>query len=503
VLTYTLLALSPLVLIVLLLLAFRRPLFLAAPITLLYTLLLVRFVWREDVVFMLGASAKGVYTAIDILLIIFGAVFFLQFLKRTGLIESLESYLCSLSPDHRIQTILLAWFFLSFIEGMSGFGTPMAIVAPLLVALGFPAMLAVTLALIGVGTSVAFGAVGTPIRVGLAGQGLPVHAVPFYAALINMIVGAFIPLILLIVLVHYSGRGRSGAIREMVPFALWAGVCLTVPYFLASFLGQEFPSLLGSLVGMGIIMLTLKAGFLVPKATWRITDVEYTQEALGITRTILPYIFFIALLLAGKLLFDYSTVVTVAPGVTQKISFFNPFIAFTLSVLLYALGYGIPWSTVRESAVSATKLLWKPTIVIFCISTFVQLMIFSSQNTSGLPGMLVLMTGWLITPLLPLIAPFIGMLGAFISGSATVSNLLFGNFQYKAATALGIDPQPILALQTVGGGVGNTVSLTDIVAVEATVGLHNEERSILKAVIIPVLCYLTLAGIIGLIIVYA
>jgi lactate permease len=500
-LPYVFMAASPLLLIVLLLLALRRPLFVAAPITLVYTALLARLVWAEELAYMLGASIKGVLIAVDILLIIFGAVFFLQFLRRSGLIHSLEYYLCSVSPDHRVQTILLAWFFLSFIEGMAGFGTPMAIVAPLLVALGFPALLAVTLALIAVGTAVAFGAVGTTIRVGLAD--LPTHSVAVYAAGINLVVGLFVPLVLTMVLVRYSGKHEPGAIREMVPFALFAGASLTVPYFLASFLGKEFPSLVGPVVGLVVVTYAAKKGWLIPRRVWRFGDgTEIQRESLGLGRTVAPFVLFIGLLLIGKFLLRHSWSISVAPDVTHKLMLFNPFMAFTLTVLLYTLFYNIPWSSLRESASTATKLLWRPTIVIFCISTFVQLMIFSGNNSSGLPGMLVMLTGWLATPLLPLISPFIGMLGAFISGSATVSNLLFANIQYQASQAVGINSQPILALQTVGAGYGNTIGLTDIVAVEATVGLRNEERSILKAVLLPCLFFLTLAGIMGLFIVY-
>jgi lactate permease len=496
----TFLAASPLLLIVLLLLVFKRPLFIAAPITLLYTALLAGFIWLEGTGYMYGASMKGLLIALDILLIVFGAIFFLQFLKRTGVIDSIEEHLCSLSSDHRIQVILLAWFLVSFIEGMSGFGTPAAIVSALLIALGFPALLSIALALLGVGASVVFGAVGTPIRVGLAG--LPTTHVPLYAALMNMIVGSLVPLMLLVVLVHHTRKTHVHAVSEMVPYALWAGVCLTVPFFLSSFIGQEFPSLIGPLVGLFIIAYTTRKGFLVPKRVWRLTDKKPARSNMSVTQTLFPYIVFIVFLLAGKLLFDFKWTVQVAPNVFHGVSLFNPFIAFVLAIVCYALVYRTQRETIASAASTAAKMLWKPTIVIFCISTFVQLMVFSANNSSGLPGMLTLMTAWLVTPALPFIAPFIGTLGAFISGSATVSNLLFANFQYKAAQALSINDQVILAQQTIGGGVGNTVSLTDIVAVEASVGVHSEERAILKMVFLPVLFYLTLIGVLGLLLVY-
>ncbi len=499
-LQYILLAASPLALIVALLLIFKRPLVIAAPITLAYTALLSLLVWQTQIVYMQGAVIKGSLIALDILLIILGAIFFLQFLKRTGVIESIEKYLCSVSADHRIQVILLAWFFLSFIEGTSGFGTPMAIVAPLLVGLGFPAILAVTLALVGVGTSVAFGAVGTPIRVGLAS--IEHQAVPFYAALINLFAGILIPIFLVIILVRATPSKHNGAIKEMLPYAIWAGVCLTVPYFLSSFLGQEFPSLIGPLVGLIIIAITTKRGFLVPKTLWRLAPrKEEKDTSIALARTLTPYIVFIVILLIGKFTFGHYSFF-VAPELKHTIEYFNPVIAFVGASLVFSALYHTPIVTLKESALDASRKLIKPLVVIFCISTFVQFMIVSGHNNSTLEGMLTLMTGWLVTPALPIIAPFIGILGAFISGSATVSNLLFANLQSKAALALGINDQVILAQQTIGGGIGNTVSLTDITVVEATVQLHDEERTILKSVFWYVMIYALVVGIIGAAIIY-
>ncbi len=494
------LAATPLLLIVVLLLVFKRPLYLAAPITLVYTGVLAWYAWAESTQYLQAAGMKGALIAADILLIIFGAILFLRFLQGTKILDDLEAFLCSISPDQRIQVIFLAWFFLSFVEGTSGFGTPMAIVAPILVGLGFPAITAVAVSLVAVGTSVAFGAVGTPIRVGLAG--LPADMVPFYAGLINMIVGALMPILILWTLLRLSEKKQPGALREIVPYALMAGACLTVPYFLATFIGQEFPSLIGPAVGLLIIIPLTRAGVLVPKNTWRLTEKKTESRQISVVRTITPYAFFIALLLAGKLFLDGKWTWTLAPQVNGSFAYFNPGYAFALTVLLAALLFKTGVEPLQHAFTSALKVFWKPFIVIFCISTFVQIMILSNYNSSGMPGMLELLGGFLVTPLLPFLAPFVGMFGAFISGSATVSNLLFGHFQYKAAVGLGIDSQPVLALQTIGGGVGNTVSLTDITAVEATVGLHNEERTLLHAVWMPVFLYLALAGIIGMIIVY-
>jgi lactate permease len=269
-----LLALSPILLILILILFFRKSLAFASPVTYIFTVFISLLVWKIEINYLFASTLKGVLVAIDILLIIFGALFFLEFLKKTKLIDSIDHYISSISPDRRIQAILLIWFFGSFIEGTAGFGTPAAIVAPLLVGLGFPAITAVAIALIGNSTAVTFGAVGTPIRIGFANlvgmQGIDFKEIAIYIGTINLFAGIIVPVMILSVIVltskHYKNDKIKG-IYEMVPYSVFAGLCFTIPYFLLTFLGQEFPSLVGALIGMAIIIPTTKLGFLVPKQT--------------------------------------------------------------------------------------------------------------------------------------------------------------------------------------------------------------------------------------------
>lgn len=490
---YTFLALTPILVIVLLLLYFKKPLYIAAPITFGYTLLLSLFIWRQRYGHALGSIAKGLFVAVDISLIIFGAIFFLEFLKEIGALSSIERYLSIISPDKRIQAILLIWFFGSFIEGTAGFGTPAAIVAPLLVGIGFPAVLAVALALIGNTTAVAFGAVGTPIRIGL--EGLDVSNVALYAAGINLIAGVFVPVLILVVLVR-SMKRPWGDVYSALPFALWAGICFTIPYFLASFLGQEFPSLVGPLIGLAIIVLTTKAGFLVPQKT--LTFGTHTRKYLKLSlfHSFFPYVVLIALLILGKFMLP-AFPFTIVDGIGHSVNLFNPGLIFIAAVLLSSFAYTISKHTLLDSAERALSILAKPFIAILCIAGFVQIMIHSGTNLSGLPGMIPSLASLIANPALPIVSPFLGIFGAFITGSATVSTLLFASFQTDAAISLGYSVAVILALQIVGSGVGNMIALQNIVAAQATVKLNGKEVEILKKTIVPCIIYGAIVAVLG------
>lgn len=492
------LALSPIILITALLLLRRLSLVIAAPITLIFTAILALLVWQMNLNYFLASTYKGIFVAFDIALIVFGAVLFLELLQKTGIVSSLGNYLHSLSPDYRIQAIILAWFLGSFIEGTSGFGTPAAIVAPLLVGIGFPAVTAVAVALVTNNAAVAFGAVGTPIRIGFSG--LEISGVPYYAALINLFAGLLVPFLILFVL-WLSQRDKSlKFISDAAPFALWAGFCLMVPYFLSSFLGQEFPSIIGPLVGLGLIILTTKKALFLPKTVLRLDKDFLGGKQFPLKVIFAPYTLLILLLVAGRYLLP-SFSVPLALGVEHTIHLFNPGIAFILVSLITAFFLKVKRPVFGKSLSESFHILVKPFLVILFVTVFVQLMLNSEYNSSGLPGMIKFVALALETPYLSFISPFIGAFGSFIAGSATVSNLTFGHLQFSAAGNLGLETNKILALQLVGAGVGNMIALSNIVAAQATVKLHGREGEVLKKNILPCLAYLVIVGLAGLLII--
>ncbi len=242
----------------------------------------------------------------------------------------------SVSNDRRIQIIIIAWLFGAFIEGASGFGTPAAIAAPLLVAIGFPAMAAIMIGMMIQSTPVSFGAIGAPILIGVSSgldkakitstlEGIGsswsdyLQLITSEVAIVHGIVGTLIPLFMVVMTTRFFGKNKSWKEGlSIAPFAIFSGLAFTVPYALTGiFLGPEFPSLIGALVGMGIVVMAARAGFLVPRDNWEfpersswpnewVSEVEKSIEAttekltMSLKKAWIPYLLVAAFLVISR-----------------------------------------------------------------------------------------------------------------------------------------------------------------------------------------------------------
>ncbi|QLG62466.1 L-lactate permease [Halorarum salinum] len=284
-----LLAALPLLLAGGLLVGFLWPATRAMPLAWVTALAVGYFAWNMPPDWLAAASIVGVMTAFEILWIVFGALLLLYTLMQAGAFDRINRGFASISDDRRVQIVLLAFFLATFIEGAAGFGTPAAVVAPLLLGLGFPALAAVVAAIIGHIIAVTYGAVGTPIIVGIqdplssAGFGEAISAggmtvpefaqtVAAWAATYHALIGWAMPLFAVGMIVHFFGEDDSRSleqIREVVPLCVFAGLAFAVPYWLSAwFFTAEFPSLIGSMVGGAITVGALKAGYFLPETEW-------------------------------------------------------------------------------------------------------------------------------------------------------------------------------------------------------------------------------------------
>jgi len=249
-----LLAFSPILLAAILLVGLRWPARRAMPLVYLLTAGIGLFAWEMSFNRVLASTLQGLIITLGVLWIIFGAILLLNTLKHSGAITAIRSGFTTLSPDRRIQAIIIAWLFGCFIEGASGFGTPAAIAAPLLVAIGFPALAAVLMGMLVQSTPVSFGAVGTPIIIGvnsgldtasigarLAEQGssweLFLQQVTSNVAIVHALAGTVMPLIMVLMLTRFFGKEKSWKAglevlpipRPRVPLAArrtdWSGHC--------------------------------------------------------------------------------------------------------------------------------------------------------------------------------------------------------------------------------------------------------------------------------------
>ena len=284
------LSLLPIVVVAMFLVGLRWPASRAMPLSYGATVLVAIVYWRVPALQVMAASLKGVVITSTLLYIILGAILLLNTLRESGGLAVIRRGFTDITPDRRVQVILVAWLFGAFIEGSAGFGTPAAVVVPLLVGLGFPPLSAVMAGMMIQCTPVSFGAVGTPILVGVqrgldaapqvvdwaAKRGLDdwqqlLPRIGVKVAMLHAIAGTLIPLLIIAHMTRNFGvRRRLREGLQLWRFALFAATSFTIPYVaIAWWLGPEFPSLIGSLVGLVIVVPAARAGFLLPRdSSW-------------------------------------------------------------------------------------------------------------------------------------------------------------------------------------------------------------------------------------------
>lgn len=517
------LGLTPFAALLTLLVVLKQPAVRSMPLAYLITLAIVSYAWKMPGEWLVGASLKGVAVAIEILMIILGALMLLFIMQKSGAILVIEDKLRRISPDRRVQAILIAWMFGAFLEGAAGFGTPQAIAAPLLAAIGFPPVAAVMASLVANSTPVSFGALGTPILVGLEASLeaiIPGSASAFAlktvlpVAIIHSIIGTLVPLAISCMITRFYGTKKSWAEGlEIWPFAIWAGLCFTIPYFISAIsLGPEFPAIIGGAAGMIAIVWTSHKGFLLPKRHWVFSHERHAKKQkippIPLARAVVPYIILAALLAMTRItalpfddiLKSVTLGVPLGPVSHTFVPLFSPLMIFVAVCLLAIYSLQREASDMWLAIKYAIKKMLKPMIALTFATGMVQLLILSANNKSGLPSIPALIAsaigdtigGWYL-----LIAPTIGAIGSFASGSNTVSNLLFAGLQYEAATRIGISAVIVVALQVVGGAIGNMIAVHNIIAASATVGIHGDEGIIIRRNLIPLISYVLIAGLLG------
>lgn len=542
-----LLSFTPILLAGILLVGLRWPARRAMPIVYLTTALLIFTVWDVKLVRLAASTIHGLFTTLDILWIIFGAILLLNTLKHSGGVASIRRGFTGISPDRRVQVIIIAWLFGSFLEGSAGFGTPAAIASPLLVALGFPAMAAVMIGMMIQSTAVTFGACGTPILIGvkggleapqlvanLAAAGINfdeyIRTIAVYSAVFHGIVGTIMPLLMIVMMTRFFGARRSWIDGfSIMPFALFSGLAFTVPYVLTGvLLGPEFPSLLGSLIGLAIVTFAARREILLPADRWDFPAEGEWEEGWKGSITInlnqqrekeipfwmawIPYIAVALLLVATRLPqlpFDdalKSVAVSWSNVFGTGISpvstpLYLPGTILVASALLTLPLHRMKLPELGKSCSESFRMTCNAGFVLVFTVPMVRIYMDSGVNMAGLPSMPVAMATWVaenVGYVWPLFAPSIGALGAFIAGSNTVSNLMFSLFQHSIAEKLLLSPTVVVALQAVGAAAGNMIAVHNVVAASATVGVLGQEGTTLRKTVIPTLYYVLATGIIGL-----
>ncbi|MGB3110193.1 MAG: L-lactate permease [Psychrobacter alimentarius] len=553
---YGLLALLPIVLSGILLIGLQWSAKRTMPIVLAVTAAIALFIWDMTFNRVFSSILEGSVITVSVLWIVFGAIFLLNTLKHTGAIAVIRAGFINVSPDRRVQAIIIAWCFGTFLEGASGFGTPAAIAAPLMVAIGFPALGAVLMGMMIQSTPVSFGAVGTPIVIGvnkgldttaisvqLAQQGLAwedfLQLITSQVAMIHGVIGTFMPLLMVMMLTRFFGKNKSWKEGLAIwPFAIFAGLAFTIPYTLTGvFLGPEFPALIGGLVSIAIVINAAKRGFLVPKTTWDFEPqknwpsewmgklviskediaVPLENKTMSAVMAWFPYLLVALLLVCSRVFVEFKTLLTNATldftsilGESDISASFSPLYLpgglLLISALVAAFAQtNKPTKALSDAFGESSKTVLSAGFVLIFTIPMVRIFINSGVNLSDVASMPVasaeLFAG-AFGNAFPLISATIGALGAFIAGSNTVSNMMFSQFQYEAAMSLHISPSLIIAAQAVGAAAGNMIAIHNVVAASATVGLLGMEGATLRRTILPTLYYVLFCGIIVMAAIY-
>lgn len=533
---FAILAFLPILFCIVAMLVFKWPAKYALPGGLLLCFIFALFVWKMDIVSLCAYVLSGILNSVDVLLTVAGAILLMNVLKNSGSMDAIKKWFSKISEDSRVQAIIIGCLFVSFLEAAAGFGTPAALAAPLLVSLGFSPTCAACVALICDSTAVSFGAIGTPFNQSLVCLGPEIATDSFVkdfllsSALPHAVAGTFIPLVACFIVCKVFGKSKSiKPVLEIAPFSIVAGLAFTVPYLGAALLGlKEFPSIIGALVGLILVVIFAKFKILVPKNVWKFPNESRTtsfeeKEAnvsiskFGVFKSWLPYIVIALLLVVTRLDFlpfkkwlnNGVFALKIGPIFsTENTTYifkwaYLPGVYFILISIIFLFIYKMNKSEIKKTFKDSGKQLLASSIAIISGLIFVQIMRYSGSNdivSEDTKSMIFYMaqtlskTGKVFNFIL---SPIIGVLGAFVSGSNTVSNTLFTNLQYETAVSLGFEGALFVGMQNVGGAIGNIICINNITAACATLNISGEEGLIIRKNLLPTLFYIIIVLIVS------
>lgn len=460
-------------------LVLKKSLLIAAAVSLAAVIMVTMFNEGITSIRILRAGIHGTIVALEISLLVLGALTFFNYLKSAGFIQNLETSLKTFSTNKLMIVILLAFYFGGFIEGISGFGTPAMIVAPILLGLRFPPYLAASLSLLANTIPVVFGAVGTPIKIGF--DDLPITQVPLYTTLLLLTPTLLMPFSFKRLLKYEGFVTKPMETGKLNFVSLMAGIAFAVPFIVISLYSVELPSILGSIIGLLAWLLVVKnVGTSMP----RVNSTLIKQ----LFRSFKPYLLIALLLIVGKILLGSTKFSLLWPsiGLNKSINVFQPGLIFLIGLLCIYLSNSKQGASIRTTFKASIQRLPTTFGCIACLA------IIASLLASNLRIEELFATGFIPAAFAPSLAIATGFLGSFIAGSATMSNLMFGAEWYNLGVNAGLNTSLLLACQLAGSAMGNALSVQNIAMVQAVLNESGMESRILQTLWKPVLFFFLL-----------
>jgi len=504
------------------------PSHISLPVAAVLVYLLVLVHARLDPNLVNATVVNGILSALTPVSIIWGAILLSLTMRRSGAEGIIGEWLKEVSANPVAQLMIVGWAFPFMTEGASGFGTPAAIAAPLLVGLGFGAVRVTILTLVMNAVPATFGAVGTPMWFGFSQVPLSaseILSVSCKTALVHTVAALFVPIIALRFAVGWA------EIRQNLLYIYLSILSCALPSLALSRFNYEFPSLIGGAIGLCFSALLAKyqVGLALTAAAAEVKPFDRQSKNQEQVRAFAPYLMLIAILVVTRvrflpfrawlnaespgltmdwgslgnfsvsaaLVFRLDSIFNTSSAWSYHALFVPALIPFVIVVALSVALLRIDRDAMAKVIVDTTNRLRGPTLTLVGALVMVQLMTLGGDRaqTMIIGRTFATATGrsW------PFFAPLLGALGAFFAGSATVSNLTFAGIQDSIARTLDFDRTSILALQSVGAAMGNMVAISNIVAVTSILDLNNKDGFVLKRTVIPLIVYSLIAGISGLI----
>ena len=463
--------------------------------TVILTLAIAIICWRMKFIDGITATVEGMAIALwPILLVIVAALFTYNLAVETKTMDVIKKMLSSITTDKRIQVLILAWGFGGFLEAVAGYGTAVAIPASILASLGFNPLFAAVICLLANTVPTAFGALGIPVTTLATVTGLEVVHLSYVT---SIQLAGFIVLIpfLLVILTEKSIK----ALKGVVGITLVSGITFAVPQiFIAKYLGADLPALVASICSMACTILMAKA--------MNKEKVETKEDKIGLKEGVLawlPYILLCGLILIASplvpsinsLLAKASSNIHIYTGdatSTTSFSWINtPGMMILIATFIAGLIQKLKFTYMLDVLKRTIIQLKTSFITIMSIVAISKIMSHSGM-TSSISFGLCAITG----SFYPLIAPLLGAIGTFVTGSDTSANILFGALQTEAAKSLSIDPYWIAAANTAGATAGKMISPQSIAIATSATGLIGSEGKILSTTVKYCLGYVIILGLI-------
>ena len=506
-----LLAMLPIIWLIIALSGLKMAGHVACPIALIITAVEALFLWKQKIIDVLTGGLEGFAMAIwPICLVIVAAVFTYNLVVHTKNMELIKKMLTSVSKDKRILVLIISWGFGGFMEGMAGFGTAVAIPAGILCGLGFDPIFAAMICLVANTTPVAFGSIGIPTVTAANVTGFSPHMTASYVVLQLAIMVILVPFLVVFITGKHEGAKGIGDYKEILFITLMSGVSFLIPQYLtAKFIGAELPAVIGSVCSMAVTIILAKV-MLKGKSSKFDVEIEEKEDERSLTvKDALvawsPFILVLVFLLltstlvpaihdplsaiksnvpiyTGEGAAPYTFTWVATPGVLILIAAF-------IGGIIQKCPIGEIFGVLGKTIVQMLKTI----ITIMAVLATAKIMGYSGM-TQSIADFIVRVTG----SFYPLVAPLIGSIGTFVTGSSTSSSVLFSKLQASTGAELNINQIWLVAANTVGSTAGKIISPQSIAvatAATATVGKESEiltkviKYFVLFAVIYGLVCY--------------